>query len=90
MADNIEVQVVPQEQPQTISIQDSMRNDIARLNMLTYNSDEIKKFGIVITTVRDNLMAYVEVLDANAQENAQKNAQENVQKEGEPDGRTEV
>lgn len=63
MADNIEVQVVPQEQPKTISIQDSMRNDIARLNMLTYNSDEIKKFGIVITTVRDNLMQYVEVLD---------------------------
>lgn len=52
-----------QEQQPTITLQDALRQDIARLNSLTYNNDEVTKFGIPIRTVRDNLMQYVEVLD---------------------------
>ena len=50
------VQEMPQEE-QTVTVLDVINDCIGRLDTLTYNNEEVKKFGIVIGTVRDNLFA---------------------------------
>lgn len=50
---------VPQEmaqEEQTVTVLDVINDCIGRLDTLTYNNEEVKKFGIVIGTVRDNLL----------------------------------
>ena len=69
-----------QEEPREIKLQDALQMDVDRLDTLTYNNDELKKFGIVVTTVRDNLKSYIQLLN----DIERKALAEQAQKETEP------
>ena len=60
MADNIKM---VQEEPRTMSLQDALRIEVARLGGLTFNTEEVKKFGVPIATTVENLNFYIDSLD---------------------------
>ena len=58
------VQEAPQEE-QTVTVLDVIDDSIRRLDTLTYNNEEVVKFGITISTVRKNLFtAFVAMCEA--------------------------
>lgn len=52
-----------QEEPRTMSLQDALRIEVARLGNLTFNTEEVKKFGVPIATTVENLNFYINSLD---------------------------
>ena len=58
------VQEAPQEE-RTVTVLDVIDDSIRRLDTLTYNNEEVVKFGITISTVRKNLFtAFVAMCEA--------------------------
>ena len=58
------VQEAPQEE-KTVTVLDVIDDSIRRLDTLTYNNEEVVKFGITISTVRKNLFtAFVAMCEA--------------------------
>ena len=61
-----------EEQVQEITVQDVLRDGIARLDSFTYKGDEVERFAIQIRTVIKNLGVCIAALDKSAEKEIEK------------------
>ena len=69
------------EQVQEITVQDVLRDGIARLDSFTYKGDEVERFAIQIRTVIKNLDVCIAALDKSAEKENEKFEKEEGVKE---------
>ena len=70
-----------EEQVQEITVQDVLRDGIARLDSFTYKGDEVERFAIQIRTVIKNLGVCIAALDKSAEKEIEKSEKEEGVKE---------
>ena len=70
-----------EEQVKEFTVQDVLRDSIARLDSFTYKGDEVERFAIQVRTVINNLNVCVNVLDKSVENEMKKNNEQEVNKE---------